>query len=135
MSTDNEVKKTVTATLESTEEPRFKPCPMCGKPLSTNDVHFLDCEGGILSDLERLEDCENAEREENVACMLGDDWRNYMSNEEYKECVEQFKQLLEEVEYIAIDCPCGFSFCRDSGSFPRTGWLKEFTFSANRRCA
>lgn len=114
--------------------PAFRPCPMCGSALTVSNMHFIDCEGDLITDLTGLEDYEDMGCEENVDRMLGDR-RGDMSHEDYDECVAQFRRLLEDVEYISIDCLCGFSYCTEGGSFPRAGWLGEFAHSANRRCA
>jgi hypothetical protein len=105
----------VTATLGDSEAPGFKPRPICGRKLTTDDLHFIDCEGGLLTDLERLKDYADVGCEGNVISLLGEDWDDHMTSEDRDECVAQFRQLLEDVAFISMDCPCGFSFCRDSG--------------------
>lgn len=38
----------------------FRPCPICGRRLTMNDIQFYDCEGERIVDLETMHDYEHA---------------------------------------------------------------------------
>lgn len=33
----------------------FKPCPICGKPLTTKNIHFYDCDS-MIGDMDMISD-------------------------------------------------------------------------------
>lgn len=41
----------------------FRPCPICGRKLTMNDIQFYDCDGERIGDLETMHDFEHASRE------------------------------------------------------------------------
>ncbi len=139
----------------------FKPCPVCGRPLTTKDIRFFDSES-LIGDMDMISDFENIPDPSN-SC-YPEDWKNL--DEEVRQqvisdfehildpsnscCPEDWKNLdeevrqqvgknylacIEEVEVINVMCDCGLSIAIDRWSlpFPDEGWLDEFAAKVNRR--
>ncbi len=109
----------------------FLPCPICGMELSEHNLHYFDSEGEI-TDFDHVRDYDDFANPVNMCLKevwddLEDTEKKYLS-EDYEACVEQ-------VEYIALQCSCGYSFCtlRDDTRFPERGWLDGFKEKANQR--
>lgn len=109
----------------------FKPCPVCGKPLTTKDIRFFDSES-LIGDLDMISDFENIPDPSN-SC-YPEDWKN-LDEEVRQQVGKNYLACIEEVEVIVVMCDCGLSIAIDRWSipFPDEGWLDEFAAKVNRR--
>ncbi len=109
----------------------FKPCPICGKPLTTKNIHFYDCDS-MIGDMDMISDFEHILDPSN-SCHP-EDWED-LDEEDRKLVGDCYIECANGVEYIGIYCTCGFQFDIDrwSISYPDEGWLDEFAAKINRR--
>nr|DAH33978.1 MAG TPA: hypothetical protein [Caudoviricetes sp.] len=110
----------------------FRPCPICGRRLTMNNIHFCDCEGEYIEDLETMHDFEHARDPSNIAAP--EDWV-HMSEADRRQAPEIYAEALSAVEAIIVTCNCGFCMMIDPWDidFPDAGWVDGFKEKANRR--
>lgn len=110
----------------------LRPCPICGRKLSMNDIQFCDCDGERIGDLETMHDFEHAEDPSNIAAP--EDWAN-MSEADRRQASEIYAESLSAVETIVVTCHCGYCMMISVWGigFPDEGWVDEFKAKANRR--
>lgn len=110
----------------------FRPCPICGRRLTMNDVQFCDCDGERIGDLEAMHDFEHAKDPSNVAAP--EDWAD-MSEADRRQASEIYAESLSAVETIVVTCHCGYCMMIDAWGidFPDAGWVDGFKEKANRR--
>lgn len=110
----------------------FRPCPICGRRLTMNDIQFYDCDGERIGDLEAMHDFEHARDPSNIAAP--EDWAD-MSEADRRQASEIYAELLSAVETIAVTCNCGCCMMIDAWGtdFPDAGWVDGFKAKANRR--
>ena len=110
----------------------FRPCPICGRRLTMNDIQFYDCEGERIVDLETMHDYEHARDPSNIAAP--EDWA-HMSEADRRQAPEIYAESLSAVETIIVTCNCGFCMMIDAWDigFPDAGWVDGFKEKANRR--
>lgn len=98
-----------------TEKTIFKPCPICGAELTTNDIRIFDeeGEGGAVEERFYPEGaCD--------FCVIMEDG---------------FLLDTDSVDCVAVRCDCGFTYWAEACTigFGERGWLKRFADEANRR--
>lgn len=110
----------------------FRPCPICGRKLTMNDIQFCDCDGERIGDLETMHDYEHAKDPSNIAAP--EDWAD-MSEVDRRQASEIYAELLSAVESIVVTCNCGYFMMIHvwRTDFPDEGWVDGFKEKANRR--
>ena len=113
----------------------FRPCPICGRRLTMNNVHFCDCDGEYIGDLETMHDYEHARDPSNIAAP--EDWAR-MSEADRRQASEIYEESLSAVETIIVTCnTCNCGYCKMVDAwdidFPDAGWVDGFKEKANRR--
>ena len=101
---------------EGAQLPRFKPCPICGRVLTLDDLDFYDDEGDTLEELKSV--------------MAPD---GTFDRKAFGEYAENLDDCMTAVESVIIGCDCGFAFAAGDVDVRKPGWLKEFAEKANRR--
>ncbi len=111
----------------------FKPCPVCGRPLTTKDVRFFDCDS-LIGDMDMISDFEHVLDPSN-SC-YPEDWKN-LDEKDRQQIGRNYRECVEAVETIIVMCDCGLSIAIDRWSipFPDAGWLDEFAAKINRRAS
>lgn len=109
----------------------FKPCPICGAPITTRNIRFYDDECSF-GDMMNVSDFEHILDPSNSCCP--EDWKK-LDEVDRKQVGSNYIECAEGVEYIGILCSCGLQFDIDrwSTSYPDAGWLDEFAAKINRR--
>lgn len=110
----------------------FRPCPICGRKLTMDDIQFCDCDGERIGDLEAMHDFEHAKDPSNIAAP--EDWAN-MSEADRRQASEIYAESLSAVESIVVTCNCGYFMMIHvwRTDFPDVGWVDGFKEKANRR--
>lgn len=110
----------------------FRPCPICGRRLTMNDIQFYDCDGERIGDLEAMHDFEHARDPSNIA--YPEDWEK-MAEPDRRQASEIYAESLSAVETITVTCNCGYCMMIDAWGidFPDAGWVDGFKEKANRR--
>ena len=99
-----------------TDEIAFKPCPLCGRVLTLDDLDLYDDEGDILGELK--------------SAMAPD---GTFDRKAFGELAENLDDCMTAVESVIIGCDCGYAFAAKDVDVRKPGWLKEFAEMANRR--
>ena len=99
-----------------TDEIAFKPCPVCGRVLTLDDLDLYDDEGDTLEELKSV--------------MAPD---GTFDRKALGELAENLDDCMATVESVIIGCDCGFAFAAGDIDVRKPGWLKEFAEKANRR--
>lgn len=109
----------------------FKPCPYCGRKLTTKDLRFFD-QDSYLGDMEMIHDFEHILDPSNST--WPSDWER-MDEGDRQGVVKNYLETVEVVEDIQLHCSCGASITVDRWSipFPDEEWLDEFAAKVNRR--
>ena len=94
----------------------FRPCPICGRELTLDDLDLYDDEGDTLEELKSV--------------MAPD---GTFDRKALGELAENLDDCMTAVESVIIGCDCGFAFAAGDIDVRRPGWLKEFAEKANRR--
>ncbi len=110
----------------------FRPCPICGRRLTMNDIHFYDSDGERIGDLKTMHDFEHAEDPSNIA--RPEEWAE-MAEPDRRQASEIYAEALSAVEAITATCNCGYCMMIDAWDigFPDAGWVDGFKAKANRR--
>ncbi len=110
----------------------FRPCLICGRKLTLGNIRFFDDEGERIGDFETMHDFEHARDPCNIAYPA--DWEK-MTEPDRRQAAEIYTEMLGYVEFLAVQCPCGYSktvYAWGIG-FPDEGWVDRFKEKANRR--
>lgn len=94
----------------------FKPCPICGRVLTLDDLDLYDFDGDPLEELKSV--------------MAPD---GTFDRKALGELAENLDDYMTAVESAIIGCDCGFAFAAGDVDVRKPGWLKEFAEKANRR--
>lgn len=82
----------------------FKPCPMCGKRLTTQDIVFVDNEGYPIGDLDSVKDFEDLCNPINVIY-------DGATDDEVRKHIERFHAyVVDDIDRVSIGCSCGFTY-------------------------
>lgn len=94
----------------------FRPCPICGRSLTINDIRFNDGEASIG-------ELEDALRPDGTFDLSA-----------FRDVGESPDEMLADVEEIGIFCNCGYAFwVPNDFKLSDPSWLKDYAIMANRR--
>lgn len=110
----------------------FEPCPICGAELTVGALHYLDGTGAPIDELEDMADPADPMAPVSVESVTGARY-DPIEWEHREGFMGDYRDMLDGVGYISLECRCGFCFFSDRGAFPRKGWLEAFRAKADRR--
>ena len=105
----------------------FKPCPICGRQLTSKDIEFIDEEGYQIGDLDSVVDFENLCNPVNII-----DYET-MDETDRQRMREEHVYSVDNIDHVLLLCPCGYSYTSEPYYFYDKKWYEEFKEEANRR--
>lgn len=105
----------------------FKPCPICGRQLTSKDIEFIDEEGYQIGDLDSVVDFENLCNPVNII-----DYET-MDESDRQRMKEEHVYSVDNIDHVLLLCSCGYSYTSKPYYFYDKKWYEEFKEEANRR--